>query len=413
MTESVVIEKMNVAATDQQAEVTDKQVEVTDKQVEVTDKQVEATDKQVEVTDKQVEATDKQVEVTDKQAEVTDKQVEVTDKQVEVTDKQVEVTDKQVEVTDKQVDVTDKQVEVTDKQVEVTDKQVEVTDKQVEVTDKQVEVTDKQVEVAEKQVNVEEVCRIRLHAQDRYDVMGMVVYHQYVYVVHDTGLIVYCYTPDGSFSHQYEHEGGSDDGASGMCLTMDGDAARLVVSNGTTKALFWITIIEAVTVELHRTNQLNYKPSATYNDINDLMVCDHKNHKIHRYRYGGQALAVINLPDNVWPSCVVRHGDDDQYVVSDWRDYPVIIDNKGQVKARYLDYIHGVKLGVPCETIIDPHRGILIADELNSQVLLLRRTGNVEKILYKYVISPKSLYLDTDHHRLYVCGTNVHDDEDV
>ena len=117
-----------------------------------------------------------------------------------------------------------------------SNKQVEVTgsvasDKQVEVTgsvasDKQVEVTgyvasDKQVEVkgsvaSDKQVEVTEVSRICLHAQDKA-VCGIVVYHQHVYVVHLNGLIVYCYTLDGSLSHTYEHKSGENVIVSGMC----------------------------------------------------------------------------------------------------------------------------------------------------------------------------------------------------
>ena len=65
----------------------------------------------------------------------------------------------------------------------------------VEVTgsvasDKQVEVTGSVA--SDKQVEVKEVSRIRLHAQDKGAVEGIVVYNQRVYVVHYTGLIVYC-----------------------------------------------------------------------------------------------------------------------------------------------------------------------------------------------------------------------------
>ena len=56
----------------------------------------------------------------------------------------------------------------------------------------------KQSELAKKQ---EEVGRIRLHNQDKENgMLGMVVYKESVYVVHHTGLFVYCYNPDGSLS---------------------------------------------------------------------------------------------------------------------------------------------------------------------------------------------------------------------
>ena len=73
----------------------------------------------------------------------------------------------------------------------------------------------------------------------------------------------------------------------------------------------------------------------------------------------------------------------------------------------YKDETHGVKVGEPYDVITDPQRGVLVTDCRNSQVLLLRRTGDVEKILLdKHVRSPRVMYLDTDHHRLYVSGIN-------
>ena len=452
---------------DKQVEVTgsvasDKQVEVTgsvtsDKQVDVTDSM--ASDKQVEVTGSV--ASDKQVEVTDSMA--SDKQVEVTgsvtsDKQVDVTDsmasdKQVEVTgsvasDKQVEVTgsvasDKQVEVTgsvasDKQVEMTgsvasDKQVEVTgsvasDKQVEVTgsvasDKQLEVTgsvasDKQVEVTgsvasEKEVDVtdsmtSDKQVEVKEVSRIRLVQDDPYgrDVSGMVVYNQRVYVVHGRGLTVYCYTPDGSLSRKFVHPCRGNARMGGMSLVMVGETAMLVVSDKSHRGLVWIKIIDDVTMEHHHTHHLDYNPTGSYNDKGNLLVCDCHNCNLYRYKHDGQTLAIINLPDDIRPYRVTRHFDSNHYVVSDYKEL-VIIDRRGQIKKRYKDEIHCVKLGSSCDVITDPHGGVLIADD--SQVLLLRRAGDVVKILDQHVISPRILYLDSEHHRLYVSGRGQND----
>ena len=58
------------------------------------------------------------------------------------------------------------------------------------VETKKVEVTGSVA--SDKQVEVNEVSRIRLHAQNKDVVHGMVVYNQRVYVVHYKGLIVYC-----------------------------------------------------------------------------------------------------------------------------------------------------------------------------------------------------------------------------
>ena len=264
---------------------------------------------------------------------------------------------------------------------------------------------------SDEQVEVKEVSRIRLHAQDKGAVSGIVVHNQRVYVVHYRDLIVYCYTPDGSLSHKYEHIGGEKAYVQGMCLMKkDGDTAMLVISDATTESLIWIKITDDVTMHHHHTQQLDYSPYGSYIDKGDLMVCDPDNHKIHRYRHDDQTLAVINLPGDVWPCWLTRHGDGGQYVISDWdKDQVLVIDNKGQVKTRYKDAIHGVNLVYPRDVITDPHRGVLIANYDHNQVLLLRRTGDVVKILDQHVRTPFTLYLDTDHHRLYVSGEDQQD----
>ena len=164
--------------------------------------------------------------------------------------------------------------------------------------------------------NVEtEVRRIRLHAQNEGDVHGMVVHNQRVYAVHDKGSIEYCYTPDGSLSHKYEHKGGEAADAWEMCLVKDGDTVMLVVSDAINESPFWIKINDNGAKDHHYTQQVTYRPRELCNDEGYLLVCDAQNHKIHRYRYDGQMLAVINLTCNVKPGWVTR--DRDQYVVSD------------------------------------------------------------------------------------------------
>ena len=163
---------------------------------------------------------------------------------------------------------------------------------------------------SDKQVEVKEVSRIRVHAQNKDGVKGMVVYNQRVYIVHSTGLIVYCYTPDGSLSYNYDHKGGANADISGMCLI-----AALLVAN---KALVWIKLSDDITMDHHHTQHLYYNPWGSYNDRGALLVWDPDSHNIHRYRHDGQTRAVIKLPDDVWPKWVARHGDSYHYVVADW-----------------------------------------------------------------------------------------------
>ena len=272
--------------------------------------------------------------------------------------------------------------------------------------------TKSRVEVTEAKVKVKEVSRIRLHTQCIGPLYGMVVYKQYVYVVHHSPLTVYCYTPDGSLSHLYEHKDREMASVYGMCLVKDGDTAMLVVTDRCNKSLIWISIIDDSTMEHHHTLKLDYSPRGLIYDRGVLLVCDVDNHMIHRYTHSGQTLAAIKLPDSIKPWWVARQGDIDQYIVSDGsNNQVVVINNKGQVKTRYNGDIHGVNVGWTSDVITDPDRGALIADYNHHQVLLLRRTGDVVKILDQHVRSPHSMYLDTDHHRLYVSGTdqqNVH-----
>ena len=362
-----------------------------------------------------------------------------SDKQEEVTgsvasDKQKVETgsvasDKWEEVADSVT--SDKWEEITgsvasDKWDEVTgfvtsDKWEEVTgsvasDKQVEVTgavssNTQLEVTSsvasgKQVELpssAASDKELQEVSRIRLWGIGH--VYGMVVYRQKVYVVHYRGLVVYCYTPDGLLSHRYKHKGGADISVFGMCLMMDGDSAMLVVSDGLNDALVWIKINDSGAMKYHHTQQLNYSPCGLYNDKGDLLVCSDDNHTITRYSHDGQTLTVINLPDNVMPWWVARQGDSDQYVVSDFCYLQVvIIDNEGHMKTCFENERQSLKHGWSRHVITDPHRGVLIADYNHNQVRMLRTTGDVVTILDQEVRSPRIMYLDTDHNRLYVSG---------
>ena len=261
---------------------------------------------------------------------------------------------------------------------------------------------------SDEQVEVKEVSRIRLHAQDKGDVWGIVVHHQHVYVVHDTGLVVYCYTPDGSFSHKYEHKGGGSVAVTGMCLVMEGDTGVLVVSDFTNKALVWVRIHHDGTMEHHHTLHLTYHPRGACNDRGGLIVCDARNKRLHRYKHDGEKGVVINLPDDVIPWWAVRHGDSDDYLVSDCINKQVVVFN-GYTKMRYRDEIHGVKMGLPSNVATLPNTSVLISDIRLHQVLLLRSTGDVVKILDEHVRSPHMMYVDTDYHRLYVSGTDQHD----
>ena len=86
----------------------------------------------------------------------------------------------------------------------------------------------------------------------------------------------------------------------------------------------------------------------------------------------------------------------------------VVINKDGKVNVRHTCHISGVKLGGPRHVITDPHSGVLISDVYLNKVLLLRTTAYVVKLLDQHVRSPLILYLDTDHHRLYVSGTDQH-----
>ena len=255
-----------------------------------------------------------------------------------------------------------------------------------------------------------EVGRIRLHNQDK-EVLGMVVYRTRVYVVHHTGLVVYCYSPDGSLSEKYEHEGGADTVVQGMCLIMNKYTPILVVSDSTNKSLIWIKITDDFTVKHDHSQQLDFSPCASYNDRGALMVSDAVNHKIHRYTGDGQPLDVIAVPDDVNPRWVTRYDDGEQYVVTDCQNHQVaVIDREGHVKARYKNEIHGVKLDQPWDITTDKQGRILIVDVTQHHVLLMsRRREEVKQLLLGQVMNPTCLCLDEESHKMYVAAKDKDD----
>ena len=181
--------------------------------------------------------------------------------------------------------------------------------------------SDEQLEVTGSVASDEQVKMvswIRLAHESNYFnryVTGMVVYNQRVYVVYGEGLTVCCYTPDGSPSHKYVHQDTDNTHVGGMSLVMVRRTAMLVVSDTSHSGLVWIKIIDDVTMKHDHTHWLDYRPNGSYNNKGDLLVCDSENCKIYCYKHDGQTLAVINLPDNIRPFKVTRHGAGDHYVL--------------------------------------------------------------------------------------------------
>ena len=258
----------------------------------------------------------------------------------------------------------------------------------------------------------EEVGRIRLHNQDKASgVLGMVVYTARVYVVHYTGLVVYCYSPDGSLTEKYEHKGGKKTVVQGMCLVVHGGTARLVVSDCTNKALVWITISDDGSMKHHHTQQVGYTPRGSFDDRGIMMTCDSDHHKIHRYTEDGRPLSVIKLTGDVEPWGVTRHGDDEQYVVTDWDNHQLaVIDKEGHLKRRYRKKMHSVKLDYPSEICTDRQGRILLADKTENHVLLMSRDGEeVKQLLQGQVKLPRCVCLDEESHRIYVAADDMDD----
>ena len=265
------------------------------------------------------------------------------------------------------------------------------------------------IKQSEEHKKQEEVGRIHLHNQDKA-VLGMVVYKERVYVVHRTGLVIYCYNPDGSLSEKYEHEGGAETVVQGMSMIMHGGTARLVVSDWTNGALVWITITDGGAMKHHHTQQVKYWPNGSYNDRGHLMVCSAHHHKIHRYTGDGQRFSEITLPEDVKPCYVTRH-DSDQYVITDWVNHQVVvIDEEGHVNRRYKDDIHGMKVDTPWGITTDRHGRILLVDHTQHHVLQISMDGEeVKQLLQKQVKLPSCICLDEERHKMYVAARDMDD----
>ena len=251
-----------------------------------------------------------------------------------------------------------------------------------------------------------EISRIRLQNQEKY-VIGMVVYKQCVYAVHSDDHVVYKYNPNGSPGSSYKHADGKGTEFEGICLIMDGGSAMLVVSDYSNKALVWIRIRDGGKMKHHYTQQLDYRPSGLYSDREKLMVCNTNKSKIHWYKCDGHEIDVTTLVKDIGPTCVTRHGDGDNYVVTDWENHQVVIIGKtGQVKKRYRDEMQGVKLSEPYNIMTDQQGRMLICDDANNNVLLMTKEGDeVRQLLQKqHVRFPFSICLDFEQRKLYVSG---------
>ena len=250
----------------------------------------------------------------------------------------------------------------------------------------------------------------KIHLRDQSEaVMGMAVYKKRVNVVHNKGLVIYCYNPDGY--EKYKHKSGAKTNVHGMCMMIHEGTARLVVSDSTNDALVWITISDGGAMQHHHTQQVRYKPCASYNDRGHLMVCSPEDHNIHRYTGDGQPLNVIKLTGDVKPCRVTRDGDGDQYVVTDWQNQLVaVIDGKGRVVRRYNDNIHGVKLGEPWDITTDKQGRILVVDNKQHNVLQISRDGEeVKQLLQGQVKHPSRVCLDEENNKMYVSAEIIKD----
>ena len=254
---------------------------------------------------------------------------------------------------------------------------------------------------------VKEIGKVVLHNHNK-SVLGLVVHRGYIYTVHSKEFIVYCFNNQGTLLSKYEHVPFPNHVVQGMCLITDGNKAMLVISDFTDKSLVWVGIYDDFVMRHHHTQHLDYKPCGSYSDRGDLLVCG-ADHKIHRYTAEGQAVGVITLPDDVMPWCLTRAIDSVHLVITDYVNKQIVIINKeGQVKAQYKNNIHGVKLGQPCGIIKDFIGRVLISDQSEMQVLMLSSDCKEARQLLRkqHVISPVSLCLDSENHRMYVSDTD-------
>ena len=256
----------------------------------------------------------------------------------------------------------------------------------------------------------EEVGRIHLHNQDKHGVLGMVVYKERVYVVHYTGLVVYCYNPDGSLIEKYKHKGGAETIVQGMCLMTHGGSAMLVVCDLSNKALIWIKIMDDFTMRHHLTQRVDYYPRQLFNDRGNLTVCDYEHYKLHRYTADGQPLDVITVPGDINPGGAIRHGDGDHYVVTDWMNHQVaVVGRDGRVTRQYRGDIHGVKLDHLFDITTDKHGRILMTDNVQHHVLLLSRDMEEVKQLLQKQFACTRVCLDEEGHKMYVAARDMDD----
>ena len=89
-----------------------------------------------------------------------------------------------------------------------------------------------------------------------------------------------------------------------------------------------------------------------------------------------------------------------------------MITSDGHLKKLYKGDINGVELGRPGGITTDDQGRFIVCDNPQHQVLMLDGDEVRQLLQPHHLMNPGILYLDIDHHRLYVSGSDPEEEEE-
>ena len=235
------------------------------------------------------------------------------------------------------------------------------------------------------------------------EVMGMVSYHNHLFIVHYNLDKLYVYDEGGRLkrSVQIHSKRCAPHDPRGMCLVQgEGGTHSLVISDNHGQCLWWLTTEkQAGDVKLGQPQQhkLQYDPYGVSTDRSGrAVVADCDNRRVYVYSHPGQHITCLQLSGDVYPWQALTDQSDGYVVRHGWSSQLSWVNSAGQVTRRYTD-----QQAVCPDHIIDDGTRLLMSDFRNRCVHKVTREGRHDGHLITD-IDPACVCLDPAGRRLWV-----------
>ena len=232
------------------------------------------------------------------------------------------------------------------------------------------------------------------------EVMGMVSYHNHLFIVHYKLDKLYVYDERGRLKRSVQIPS-KRYAPRGMCLVQSERGTHsLVISDHDGQCLWWLTTEkQAGDVKLGHPQQhrLQYKPCGISTDRSGrAVVADCGNRRVYVYSHPGRHITCLQLPGDVSSSQALTDQSDGYVVRHGWSGQLSWVNSAGQVTRHYTD-----QPDVRSYHIIDDGTYLLVSDLRHHCVHIVTRDGRHDGHLITD-IDPTCVCLDPAGRRLWV-----------